>query len=135
MSTENQNTTEFVSIINSRSIILISFAFGLLFPIIAWSLDIYTQGLALGIKAIVTIHKYSFLHYLVDSAPFILGLVGWFFGRKICVISSYHKHNNWLHSWFFSSCIVWPITRPCHSKSVEDWFIGYIDVLPQQILF
>ena len=54
--------------------------FGLAFPLAAWTLDIVVSELAFSPASIVLIHQTSFVHYVVDLAPFVLGVVFYFLG-------------------------------------------------------
>ena len=55
--------------------------FGLAFPLVAWSMDIYLAGLTLSPAVIVQIHQNNTIHYVVDLAPFVLGTVFYFLGK------------------------------------------------------
>ena len=56
-------------------------AFGLCFPLAGWSLDIITADLAFSLRSLFIIHQNNYLHYIIDIAPFVLGLVFLFLGR------------------------------------------------------
>ncbi|MCH8080703.1 MAG: hypothetical protein IIA06_13160 [Proteobacteria bacterium] len=55
-------------------------AFGLAFSLTGWMLDIINFDLAFSPAAIIQIHQNNFLHYIIDMAPFVLGIV-------FCVLS------------------------------------------------
>jgi urea transport system substrate-binding protein len=55
-------------------------SFGLAFPLLAWTLDIFLSGLTLSPATLVLIHQNSPIHYIVDLAPFVLGTVFYFLG-------------------------------------------------------
>jgi len=67
-----------LSIVNRYT--LSGIAFGLSFPLMAWTLDIYLSALTLSPAAIVQIHQNNPVHYIIDLAPFILAIVFWFLG-------------------------------------------------------
>ncbi|MBT3700295.1 MAG: response regulator [Alphaproteobacteria bacterium] len=52
------------------------FLFGTLFPLAAWSLDIYFSGAGWSWETIARFHQENFVHYIVDFAPF--GLAGFY---------------------------------------------------------
>lgn len=56
-------------------------AFGLCFPLAVWSLDIISADLAFSLPSIFIIHQNNHLHYIIDLAPFVLGLVFLALGR------------------------------------------------------
>jgi len=60
---------------------LAGIGFGLAFPIVAWTLDIIVTDLAFLPANIVQIHQANFLHYIVDLAPLVLGVVFYFLGE------------------------------------------------------
>ena len=49
-------------------------AFGFVFPLVAWTLDIASSDLAFTPATVILIHQNNFLHYIIDLAPFILSL-------------------------------------------------------------
>ncbi len=55
--------------------------FGLIFPVMAWMLDIINSNLTFSVSTITQIHQNNFLHYIVDLAPFILGTVFYYVGK------------------------------------------------------
>ena len=56
-------------------------AFGLCFPLAAWSLDIIYSDLEFSLPSLFIIHQNNYLHYIIDLAPFVLGLVFLFLGK------------------------------------------------------
>ena len=56
-------------------------AFGLAFPLVAWTLDIILSGLTLSADVIIRIHQNNAIHYIVDLAPFVLATVFYFLGK------------------------------------------------------
>jgi len=56
--------------------------FGGLFPIIAWVVDSAFQGSAASIEGLRTLHALNPLHYIIDTAPFFLGVMAALAGRK-----------------------------------------------------
>ncbi len=59
---------------------LAGIAFGLTFPGIAWVLDILYSDLTFSPAVIVQIHRDNILHFVIDVAPFVLGVVFYFLG-------------------------------------------------------
>ena len=49
-------------------------SFGSVFPLAAWTWDIVTSDLVFTPAAVTLIHQNNFLHYVIDLAPFALGL-------------------------------------------------------------
>ncbi|MCH7696416.1 MAG: hypothetical protein IIB73_09015, partial [Proteobacteria bacterium] len=60
---------------------LYGIAFGLAFPLVAWTLDIILSGLTLSADVIIRIHQNNAIHYIVDLAPFVMGTVFYFLGK------------------------------------------------------
>ena len=58
--------------------------FGLMFPIFATLGDIYLHGLPLTLESVWQVQKSSPLHWVIDTAPFFLGLFASFAGRPGC---------------------------------------------------
>ena len=56
-------------------------AFGIVFTLAAWNLDIFLSGLTLSPDVIVQIHQNNAIHYIVDLAPFVMGSVFYFLGK------------------------------------------------------
>ncbi|MDB4348128.1 PAS domain S-box protein, partial [bacterium] len=59
---------------------LVGFVFGLAFPAIAWAVDLYVMGLPLRLASITAIHQNNAIHYVVDTAPLILGMTFFIIG-------------------------------------------------------
>lgn len=57
--------------------------FGFLFPIMAVSIDLYRLGLDFNIENVVSIHRAFPIHFIIDTAPFFLGLFASFGGRAM----------------------------------------------------
>jgi len=72
---------------------LFGIAFGLAFPLMAWTLDIYLSSLALSPASIIQIHQISPIHYVIDLAPFVLGIVFFFLGTayQIAINQNYYS--------------------------------------------
>ncbi|WP_338762387.1 PAS domain-containing protein [Bernardetia sp. ABR2-2B] len=63
-----------MSSINKKRYILGGFLFGLLFPFFSWILDgLFFHEMNLGWKMVVRLHSQNPIHFVIDSAPFILG--------------------------------------------------------------
>ena len=56
-------------------------AFGLCFPLAAWSLDLVLSNLAFSPASLILIHQNNYLHYIIDIAPVVLGSVFLLLGR------------------------------------------------------
>ena len=62
---------------------LFGVAFGLCFPLLSWIVDgVIFHGLPLAFETIAKIHRLNPLHYIIDTAPFFLGLPFGFAGKK-----------------------------------------------------
>ncbi|WP_375562379.1 SpoIIE family protein phosphatase [Bernardetia sp. OM2101] len=74
------------SISNTKGYILGGFLFGLLFPFFSWILDgLFFNGMTLGWDMVVRLHINNPIHFVIDSAPFILassfGTIGYYVDR------------------------------------------------------
>ncbi len=49
------------------------FLFGMMFPIISWTIDILFRGIHITVTGLWTMHISNPLHFVIDLAPFILG--------------------------------------------------------------
>ncbi len=49
------------------------FLFGMMFPIISWTIDILFRGIHITVTGLWTMHLLNPLHFVIDLAPFILG--------------------------------------------------------------
>lgn len=67
---------------NSIRYALYAFLIALLFPALAITVDIYRLDLTISLDSIVKIHQLFPTHYIVDSAPFILGVFAFFLGKQ-----------------------------------------------------
>lgn len=63
-----------------RNYLIIGILFGLMFPIMAISLEILLEHMPFSINAIATAHLNNKLLYMIDSAPIFLGLFAWIGG-------------------------------------------------------
>lgn len=61
---------------------LYGFAFGLCFPFIAMSIDIMLNSMSFSWRSIKQAHELNFLHWIIDSAPFILSFTGYIIGMQ-----------------------------------------------------
>ncbi|MEO1898170.1 MAG: hypothetical protein ABGX68_00060, partial [Methylococcales bacterium] len=66
-------------------------AFGMLFPLSAWAIDIFQQHLFFSLDTVLQIHQQNALHYIIDSAPFILGLCFFVIGHPVNSLSRLNK--------------------------------------------
>ncbi len=57
--------------------------FGLFFPILATSIDIAKLGLEFTWRSVVFVQRNYPIHYIIDTAPFFLGLFAMFGGRNL----------------------------------------------------
>ncbi len=57
--------------------------FGLLFPILATSIDIARLGMEFSWKSILLVQKTNPIHYIIDTAPIFLGLFAMFGGKNL----------------------------------------------------
>lgn len=67
-------------------------AFGLVFPIIAFTFDLHIKDLPFSWSAIKILHQINPIHYIIDTAPFIISLVAYFVGRQIYAQDEKAKH-------------------------------------------
>ena len=58
------------------------FCFGMLFPLVAWFVESSLQGLGFTLESIYKIHITNKIIIIIDSAPFVLGFVFYFLGKK-----------------------------------------------------
>jgi GAF domain-containing protein len=61
---------------------LLGALFGLMFPILSTLFDLYWQQLPLSAGSIIRVQSSSPLHWVIDTAPFFLGLFASFAGRR-----------------------------------------------------
>src|SRR5690348_15235781 len=62
---------------------LFGVVFGLGFPTLSWFMDaVVFHELLFNFKSIATIHTINPLHYIIDTAPFFLGLSFGYAGKK-----------------------------------------------------
>mmetsp|Transcript_8008 Transcript_8008/g.11579 ORF Transcript_8008/g.11579 Transcript_8008/m.11579 type:complete len:658 (-) Transcript_8008:340-2313(-) len=64
--------------------------FGACFPVMATLLDIFVQGLEISFKSAVVVQAVQPLHWIINTAPFFLGLVASFGGRRQDRISGFN---------------------------------------------
>ncbi len=69
------STTDSKQVIRQR--VTQAFLLSLLFPILAWILDIVTRGIPFSISSIINLHTSNPLHWIIDSAPFVIAYVTW----------------------------------------------------------
>ena len=92
---ENRNATRGrLGIVNStiRRYVLAEVAFGACFPLAAWALDIAYRGTGWSLASLAWIHTTNPLHWIVDSAPAVLGVMGYMIGRAQAQIEAHNKH-------------------------------------------
>jgi urea transport system substrate-binding protein len=73
---------------------LLGIAFGLAFPLVAWTLDIFLSGLTLSPAAFILIHQNNPIHYIVDLAPFVLGIAFYFLGAAYQLAFDRNHYSN-----------------------------------------
>ena len=80
-------------LINStiRRYVLAEVAFGACFPLAAWALDIAFRGAGWSLASLAWIHTTNPLHWIVDSAPAVLGVMGYMIGRAQAQIEAHNK--------------------------------------------
>ncbi|WP_372755568.1 sensor histidine kinase [Labilibaculum sp.] len=62
---------------------LYGFAFGLLFPFMAFTFDLQMKDLPFTLMSIKQIHFVNPIHYIIDTAPFIISIVAFLVGRQV----------------------------------------------------
>lgn len=60
---------------NTTNYTLYGIAFGMTFPVVATLFDISLQGLSLSLESIIKVQSENPLHWIIDTAPFFLGLL------------------------------------------------------------
>ncbi|WP_378176353.1 ATP-binding protein [Aquimarina sp. SS2-1] len=65
--------------------------FGCMFPILATSIDISKLGLEYSWDSVVLVQKQYPIHYIIDTAPFFLGLFAMFGGRNLDKLKEKNK--------------------------------------------
>ncbi|WP_435625205.1 ATP-binding protein [Flagellimonas sp.] len=68
--------------------------FGLLFPMIAVSIDLYRLDLDFTFENVLAIHKDFPIHFIIDTAPFFLGLFASFGGRAMDKVAEKNNQLN-----------------------------------------
>lgn len=63
-------------------ITLLSILFGFLFPIVATVIEVFNQSVEFGLENIVSLHLDTPLLLIIDLAPFILGIFGFWLGVR-----------------------------------------------------
>ncbi len=66
-----------------KELVGLGIGLGLCFPLMAIPLDIFYQDLDVGLSAIGRVHQANPLHWIVDSAPLVLGTIFYFLGKNI----------------------------------------------------
>lgn len=66
----------------SRQYTVLGAAFGSCFPIAAWIFDIWFTDAAWWFTSIAQIHQLNPIHFIIDLAPFVLGVVSFFLGQR-----------------------------------------------------
>lgn len=74
-----------------RGYLLAAIAFGACFPLAAWALDLAYRGIGWSPSNLGFIHTTNPLHWIVDLAPFVLGIMGYLIGRKQAEIAGHNK--------------------------------------------
>ncbi len=65
-----------------RRLTLYGIAGGFFFPVFAWVFDILINNLGFSFEGILKMHSQNPLHYIIDSAPLILGLTTYYFSVR-----------------------------------------------------
>lgn len=68
---------------NLKNLKYLGFPLGLLFPLIALIADVLIKDLAYNLSSVIQLHKMNPLHWIIDSAPIVLGFGFYFFVRFI----------------------------------------------------
>ncbi|RZS92533.1 ATP-binding protein [Aquimarina brevivitae] len=58
-------------------------AFGLLFPFLATTLDIYRLELPFALRSFLNVQRINPIHYIIDTAPLFLGFFAWIAGKNL----------------------------------------------------
>ncbi|HEV7666189.1 MAG TPA: sensor domain-containing diguanylate cyclase, partial [Chloroflexota bacterium] len=74
-----------------RRYLLAAIAFGACFPLAAWALDLAYRGVMWSPVNLVWIHTTNPLHWIVDLAPVVLGIMGYVIGRKQAEIAGHNR--------------------------------------------
>ncbi len=61
----------------TRKHLLRGVLFGLLFPLLAWVIELSNKGLSFGFAGLNYIHSHNLVLYIVDTAPFIIVAIIW----------------------------------------------------------
>lgn len=70
---------------------LFGILFGICFPLSAWIIDLIINKHAFSLTNISVIHSNNLLHWIIDIAPFILGLMGYIIGVQRQRLESYSQ--------------------------------------------
>jgi len=71
----------------------LGFPFGIMFPMVAYIVDILVKDLQFTFRSIVHLHSINPLHWIIDTAPLILGLSFYFVINKLNDIVDEFKHS------------------------------------------
>ena len=74
-----------------RRYVLAEIAFGACFPLAAWALDIAYRHADWSMASLAWIHSTNPLHWIVDSAPAVLGAMGYLIGRAQAQIEAHNR--------------------------------------------
>ncbi len=81
-----------------QQLTILGIGLGLCFPLIAIPLDIHFNELDFGWSAIGQVHSENPLHWIVDSAPLVLGTIFYFLGKNVaerrCQLVKLNEHMN-----------------------------------------
>lgn len=81
------------SYINTFRYTLFGVAFGFTFPLFSWLIDLIAfHDLSFNVQNLLRIHKINPLHYIIDTAPFFLGISFGIAGRKQDDISKINRN-------------------------------------------
>lgn len=69
------STTDSKQVIRQR--VTQAFLVSLMFPVIAWIVDILSRGIPFNLTSIADIHTTNPIHWIIDLAPFVISYVTW----------------------------------------------------------
>ncbi len=65
--------------------------FGVLFPLVAWAFELLSRSLPFTLESLAYIHSQNTMLYMIDTAPFFLGLVAHIAGRYKISTDNYRR--------------------------------------------
>jgi signal transduction histidine kinase/HPt (histidine-containing phosphotransfer) domain-containing protein len=67
---------------SSRDYLILGFAFGCLFPILATAMDLFVQELSISFDHVRLVQTHQPLHWIIDTAPFVVGFIARLAGKR-----------------------------------------------------